>query len=185
MNSIVEFSPALNTVSNLFMSSPRPTRLFPPQQHMRDEMHTTHDRRADAPVSFPIEPQVMHIPPLRVCQHPTPTPEPYAFQTRPIRCAYAPRCARSARLESVEIAPHGRNDLRREPGKDRLCRPRYSAGRRHIGLCQFRACICVPPKSISIEDIQLGPMRIGYNSFVTTRNGVSPLNIYKSLAVRL
>ena len=30
---------------------------------------------------------------------------------RPIRCAYAPRCARSARLESVEIAPHGRDDL--------------------------------------------------------------------------
>ena len=34
--------------------------------------------------------------------------------------------------------------------------------------------ICVPRKTISAEEILPGPMRIGHNSSVTTRNGVSP-----------
>ena len=60
-----------------------------------------------------------------------------------------PRAARgrhdSNRSRSPETAPHERDSLRRGP-----------------------------QKSISVEEIQLGPMRIGHNSFVTTRNGVSP-----------
>ena len=73
---------------------------------------------------------------------------------RPIRCAYAPRCARAARLESVEIArkchirlggspcgPRPRRSvalpatLRREPGKDQSSAEMGTWGTRQPSAC--------------------------------------------------